>query len=406
MAVPAPDSAFPWQALPASIASWLRPEIPRVAETVIAAIRREVPAYRRPMEGSFGVGLRLGAEQALRQFVELITDPGGSQEHNTRVFRRLGRGELREGRGLDALQAAYRVGARVAWREYAKVARRAGFSAEITGVLAEAVFTHINEMAAESVRGYAEAEAAAASTHQRARERLLRRLVAAAPGSWTSVEELARQARWPLPGTAACVAIEPADDSPVELPPLPDGVLAAIDDPEPYLLLPDPGAAGTEAWVRRVFRGRPVAVGLPVPLADVRDSLGWARRALRLAGRGAIARKPLISCAEHLSTLLLLSDEHLGRRIGEHAFRAFGTLTPVQRERLESTLLAWLTSTGRGAPEVATRLGIHPQTARHRLRHLMELFGDRLDDPDFRFEAEAALRARALLDGRSAGSPC
>jgi DNA-binding PucR family transcriptional regulator len=50
----------------------------------------------------------------------------------------------------------------------------------------------------------------------------------------------------------------------------------------------------------------------------------------------------------------------------------------------------------RSAPEVAAALGIHPQTARYRLRQLESLFGDRLDDPDFRFAAGLVLYGRSL----------
>ncbi|MGH2714951.1 MAG: helix-turn-helix domain-containing protein, partial [Thermoleophilaceae bacterium] len=39
----------------------------------------------------------------------------------------------------------------------------------------------------------------------------------------------------------------------------------------------------------------------------------------------------------------------------------------------------------------------HPQTVRYRLARLRELFGERLDEPDGRFELELALRARRLL---------
>ena len=53
----------------------------------------------------------------------------------------------------------------------------------------------------------------------------------------------------------------------------------------------------------------------------------------------------------------------------------------------------------RSAPEVATALGIHPQTARYRLRQLESLFGDRLDDPDFRF-AVGARAARQVIAAR------
>ncbi|MBP2326080.1 hypothetical protein JOF56_006465 [Kibdelosporangium banguiense] len=392
------DDSFPWQALPASVASWLQPEIPKVAEEMIATIRQEVAAYNRPLEGAFGVGLRMGVEQGLRQFVELIVAPDSPQEHNAKIYRRLGRGEWHEGRSLDALQAAYRVGARVAWRQYANVARRAGFSAEITGILAEAVFTHINDMAAESVKGYADAQAAAATSRQRSRERLLAQLMSAAPVSWTTVEDVARQARWPLPGTATCIAIEANDDAPLELPALPQAILASTDDAEPYLLIPDPDAR-QGSLLYRVLRGRLAVIGLTVPIADIRLSLQWARQTLQLVQRGAIPRRPVIHSADHLCDLLLLNDEHLAQQVSDRATQVFQDMTPMQRERLESTLLAWLTSTGRSAPEVATLLGIHPQTVRYRMHQLTELFGDRLNDPDFRFEAEAALRARALLKG-------
>jgi DNA-binding PucR family transcriptional regulator len=64
--------------------------------------------------------------------------------------------------------------------------------------------------------------------------------------------------------------------------------------------------------------------------------------------------------------------------------------------RLEETLHALLRSMNRSAPEVAAALGIHPQTARYRLRQLEDLFGERLSDPDFRFAVEVALRGRSL----------
>jgi DNA-binding PucR family transcriptional regulator len=36
---------------------------------------------------------------------------------------------------------------------------------------------------------------------------------------------------------------------------------------------------------------------------------------------------------------------------------------------------------------------VHPQTVRYRLGRLRELYGERLDDPDQRFQLELALRA-------------
>ena len=64
----------------------------------------------------------------------------------------LGGGELREGRTLDALQSAYRVGARVAWRRQSAAARRAGFDPDVLSLLAESIFAYIEELSADSVR--------------------------------------------------------------------------------------------------------------------------------------------------------------------------------------------------------------------------------------------------------------
>jgi DNA-binding PucR family transcriptional regulator len=59
---------------------------------------------------------------------------------------------------------------------------------------------------------------------------------------------------------------------------------------------------------------------------------------------------------------------------------------------LAQTLLAWL-ETGKSS-SVASRLFIHPQTARYRVHKLQHLFGEQLDDPDAGFELTLALRAR------------
>ena len=68
-----------------------------------------------------------------------------------------------------------------------------------------------------------------------------------------------------------------------------------------------------------------------------------------------------------------------------------GTLTETQRARLETTLRAWLDRPGQ-VQAIAAALGVHPQTVRYRMARLRELFGERLDDPDARFELALALR--------------
>src|SRR5262245_19868689 len=141
--------------LPQGLAATLRPELPGLAAEILEAIRHEVPEYDRPFQGEFGRGIRTGVEEALSRFLAVIEDPDDAPAPD--VYRALGRGELRQGRGLDALQAAYRVGARVAWRRLSVAADEAGFTVAEQHLLAEAIFAYIDELASESVEGYAQA---------------------------------------------------------------------------------------------------------------------------------------------------------------------------------------------------------------------------------------------------------
>ena len=127
----------------------------RATEEILTTIAREVPEYARPLEGTFGAGIRTGVTEALRQFVALIRDPDAGREPGRDVYVALGRGELRQGRTLDSLQSAYRIGARVAWRRMSAAARRGGAEPEQLGLLAEAIFAYIDELSADSVEGYA-----------------------------------------------------------------------------------------------------------------------------------------------------------------------------------------------------------------------------------------------------------
>ena len=135
----------------------IEPELSAVTTEILATIAREVPEYARPFEGAFGRGVQVGVTEALRQFVALIRDPDSGREPGRDVYIGLGRGELRQGRTLDALQSAYRVGARVAWRRLAEAARGAGLDSGVISTLAESIFAYIEELSADSVEGYAEA---------------------------------------------------------------------------------------------------------------------------------------------------------------------------------------------------------------------------------------------------------
>jgi DNA-binding PucR family transcriptional regulator len=106
-----------------------------------------------------------------------------------------------------------------------------------------------------------------------------------------------------------------------------------------------------------------------------------------------------VRCADHLTTLWLLSDPALLDRLAARELAPLSELTGSRRARLIDTLRVWLTTRGT-ADHVGDILGVHAQTVRYRLRNLDTHFGDRLTDPEHRFATEAALRARHLQGHR------
>src|SRR5215210_4338579 len=178
----------PWESLPPEVARALRPELPALADDIIAAISAGVPDYARPLEGPFGQGLRLGVEEALRQFMAVVEDPAAGRGAGREVYVNLGRGEMRAGRSLEALLAAYRLGARVAWRSLAAAGERAGLQPRTLYVLAESIFAYIDELSGDSIEGYARGQAGGAGPDGRLERRrrelhARRRHAAPAPGA-------------------------------------------------------------------------------------------------------------------------------------------------------------------------------------------------------------------------------
>jgi DNA-binding PucR family transcriptional regulator len=184
---------------------------------------------------------------------------------------------------------------------------------------------------------------------------------------------------------------------PGPVPALPPDVLIDLDRPGPCALVPDPDGPGRADVIERGLRGRTAALGPAVPLAQAGSSLRWARRALALSRRGIIsADRRMARCDEHLSTLVIFSDEDLVRGLSAARLAPLRRLRPAQQDTLAQTLLSWLQNAG-NARETARQMHVHPQTVRYRLRQIHQMFGTQLLEPDVRFELEIALRARQLL---------
>jgi PucR C-terminal helix-turn-helix domain len=365
------------------VADVIEPELPAAAEDIMATIPREVPEYARPFEGSFGRGVRVGVTEALGQFVALIRDPGAGRDRD--VYVTLGRGELRQGRTLDSLQSAYRVGARVAWRRIAAAARRAGVDAGVLSLLAEAIFAYIDELSADSVEGYAQAQSERAGERQRRRRDLLALLVREPPADEVDVRAAAAAAGWRPPRQVAALAC-PEDDV-GRLEHRLAAELAAPLQGVGCVVVADPAGPGRAHELEVAADGIQASLGPPGTVAELPRSWRLATATLEVAAGEGLRRAD-----DHLAGALLLAGREAVARIAERRLAPLAALTPKARARMKETALAYVRERGNAAA-MARALHVHPQTARYRLARLRELLGDDLDDPDARFELEVALRA-------------
>ena len=382
----------PWRELPTEVADLIEPELEAVTGEILASIAREVPEYARPLEGSFGRGVRTGVGEALSQFVALVRDPDAGREPGREVYLALGRGELRQGRTLDSLQAAYRVGARVAWRHLSATGRRAGLDPEALSLLAESIFAYIDELSADSVEGFAQAQSEHDDVRRRRRRELATLLVDDAVTSEADARAAAQAAGWALPRRAAAAACAEEDLGRIARR-LPADCLAVELDALGCVLVPDPDGPGRSAALRQAARAAMLAIGPAGPPAELAASWSLARMTLNAAAAGALPGDGAVVADDHLAALMLFEGRRLARRMAVRRLAPLEELTDRSAERMRETALAYIDHGG-NAVAMARALHLHPQTVRYRVNRLRELLGDQLDDPDARFELEVALRTQ------------
>ncbi|BDM67575.1 hypothetical protein HEK616_10620 [Streptomyces nigrescens] len=388
-------------------------EVPTLAQDILREIRHEYPQLPL-VPDEFGEPRALvGIRQSLEHFVTHLTTGLDRPHVHPRVFQEFGRGEGMQGRSLDALQAIYRLGVRLAWRRLAEIGQQVAIPAPAMYELAESGFEYLDGLVAESVRGYAEAAARQAGERLRQQRRLMEQLFGlaatrtrrggsgtgtappgAAGGVPAALAERAARIGWPLPERVAVAVLLRPDRAAVAPAVAPD-VLLDMECERPRMVVPEPDAPGRRELLGRAAAGWSGALGPVVPLPAAAKSLRWAGAAADLIERGLLPAGELLQCTEHTEALVLLPPEELIDDLTRRRLAPLDDCGPTHGRRLAETLLAWLETRG-GAPEIAARLGVHPQTVRYRLRQIRELWGPEVDDPDRRFELELVLRARRL----------
>ncbi|WP_245674267.1 MULTISPECIES: helix-turn-helix domain-containing protein [Actinoplanes] len=368
-----------------------------VSGLAIAAITEEVPAYAEAFAGELGPKIERAVRAALATFLNLVSrpgaDPGSPLSSALEAAYALGRGEARSGRSLDALLAAYRVGARVAWRELARTSVGTGQSAETIADFAELVFAYIDELSAASVAGHADEVAASGRVRQRRLQELTQALISGEAAH--VVQGAAEQAEWTppqsltailLPERAARWVIDLLDRRTLHLadavPELPGMTV---------LLVPDPQGT-SRPHLTRLLAGHSAIVGPARPWLEAQGSVDRVLRVRRLIPATESGR--VIDTEDHLAAVVVTADT------GALADLRAWALAPLDGERgaaaakLIETLRSWLLHQGR-REDVAAELFVHPQTVRYRMARLRELYGEKLKDPQWVMALTIALAVPA-----------
>jgi hypothetical protein len=379
-----------------TISAMLRARLPEVAEKTVAAVTAEVPGYAGALSGEMGANIEQAVQTALGGFLRLAEQSKDSDASTPlrpalEAAYALGRGEARSGRTMDALLAAYRVGARVSWRELSGSLVDSGLPAATLAQFAELVFAYIDGLSAASVAGHADELATTGRVRQRHLERLGLHLLSGA--SADVLTSSAEQAGWPLPDTLTAVLLPSAQVravvsllDPRTLEVSGDLVGVEVGEESTVLLVPDVSGSG-RAHLLRVVQGRHAVVG---PSRRWTEAAASYRRTVRAHRLVAPDGPEPVDTEEHLVALVLGADPEALQDLRARVLAPLSTLRSGSAERMAETLRSWLLHQGR-RDDVAADLLVHPQTVRYRMTQLRELYGERLNDPRTALELIVAL---------------
>ena len=384
-------------ALDPEVVATLGTHLPRVAERTVEAITAEVPGYDGTLTEEMRDNIELAVQMALGAFLRLAeqaqdADPSTPLQPAIEGAYALGRGEARSGRAMDALLGAYRVGARVSWRELSGAVVGMGLEAATVAQFAELVFAYIDQLSASSAAGHADELATSGRVRQRYLERLTQGLLHGA--SADVLGAAAKRADWKPPATLTAVVL-PDDRTRRVLAHVDDGTLQPAeqvpgleDRPDlTVLLVPVAGGPSRAGLLRRLHGSRAV-VGPARPWHEGRSSYERALRVVRLELEPSSPAP--VDTEAHLADLVLNADPQARTDLRLQVLAPLEELRPAAAAKLKETLRSWLLHQGR-REEVAADLFVHPQTVRYRVQQLRELYGDRREDPEWVLRLTLAL---------------
>jgi hypothetical protein len=286
------------------------------------------------------------------------------------------------------LLAAYRIGARTVWRRWSSLAVAQQLPGAQLAVFAESIFAYMDRLSAAAVGGHAEEISKSGLARQRARELLVRQLLA----SSNAVElcASAERADWAPPRTLTAVAVPSAsavaaarmiDHRTLDVP---EDAVRIRTPSVSLVLVPDVGAAARSTFLAAALHG--TVVGPARPWTRAGESVHRVLRALTMR----LDTEAVTDTEALLPELVLGADELALQDLRSRVLAPLQDLRPVARANLLATLRSWLLNNGR-REDIAAELFVHSGTVRYRMSQLRDLYGERLEDPRSVLELTLAL---------------
>ena len=357
------------------LAALLRADLPALVDETETLLERDRPDLVTRIDPALARGAIAHTHE---RFVTLLEGDAPDERDRHIAF---GAAVAGAGFSVEELQAGYRVGAQVGWRHIARHAAALEIPSGVVIALASAAMAYADELAANSLEGFARAAEAVQGARARERQALLDALMA---GRDEDARALATAAGWPLPERLRVAVLL--------------GGAGALDDRA--LLLGHTGggavavAGDEETAASLLAAGAALAVGPAVTPEQAPRSLARARRVAALMRDGILSADGAHRWEDCLADLVVHADAEAAEALVAGRLAPLEGLPPAREQLLRETLAAWLEHPGRPR-EIARTLHLHHQTVRYRLGRLRERFGDDLDDPTARFELALALRCAA-----------
>jgi hypothetical protein len=345
------------------------------ADRTTHSIKARISAYAGPDGGARHRLIHLAVKSAMSHFLHTIEAEGHpSNAGVSDLYRRMAWGEVDEGKSLVDLEEAITL-AHVAALQYLIESADRGLLPRGSLVLIAHDLAAFIGYLREEIQTGADLNYAS-PLPDRSQRTLIRSLFA------EDEEAIARQAEhhgWNLPDRAVVLLARPGGSITWPASGLSSFACDLTAEHAIFLVAPDK-ADDLAAELRGLDPALQIARSLDVPLLDVGHARHWATRLFDLADLGVIPQRPVLDADVETTQLWLQGEPVLRRELVRLRLAPLSTEGRASQTALTQTLLTWLV-TRESAPELARRLGIHPQTVRYRWRRISELFGADMQDP-------------------------